>query len=158
DVNERLNARSAAVAGLTTLDAINARRKLVRATILESIGGFPERTPLNAQVTGVLDRPDYRIEKIVFESQPHFFVTANLYLPKTGQPPYPAILFPLGHEMGGKSHHAWQQVLGSLARRGYVAFAWDPLGQEERIQFFDPDWNDSKFFASTVEHTELGAQ
>jgi len=109
-------------------------------------------------VTGTLDRGDYKIEKIVFESQPHFFVTANLYLPKQGSPPYPAILFPLGHELGGKSHSVWQQVLGSLARRGYVAFAWDPLGQEERMQFFDPDWNDSKFFASTVEHTELGAQ
>src|ERR1035438_8070826 len=48
--------------------------------------------------------------------------------------------------------------MGSLARRGYVVFAWDPLGQEERVQFYDPDWNDSKFFASTVEHTELGAQ
>ncbi len=126
--------------------------------MLEAVGGLPERTPLNARVTGTLDRGDYKIEKIIFESQPRFFVTANLYLPKKGSPPYPAILFPLGHELGGKSHFAWQQVLGSLARRGYVALAWDPLGQEERMQFFDPDWNDSKFFASTVEHTELGAQ
>ena len=158
EVNERLRQRAEVVARISTLDAIAARRKLVRATILEAIGGLPERTPLNARITGTLDRGDYKIEKIVFESQPRFFVTANLYLPKKGSPPYPAILFPLGHEMGGKSHFAWQQVLGSFARRGYVAFAWDPLGQEERKQFFDPDWNDSKFFASTVEHTELGAQ
>src|ERR1039458_2212774 len=158
EVNDCLRRRAKVVARISTLDAIAARRKLVRATILESIGGLPERTPLNARITGTLDRGDYKIEKIVFESQPRFFVTANLYLPKKGSPPYPAILFPLGHELGGKSHSVWQQVLGALARRGYVAFAWDPLGQEERVQFFDPDWNDSKFFASTVEHTELGAQ
>ena len=158
EVNDQLRQRAEVAARISTLDAVAARRKLVRATILESIGGLPERTPLNARITGTLDRGDYKIEKIVFESQPRFFVTANLYLPKKGSPPYPAILFPLGHELGGKAHSAWQQVLGSLARRGYVAFAWDPLGQEERVQFFDPDWNDSKFFASTVEHTELGAQ
>ncbi len=158
EVNDHLRRRTEAVAGISTLDGIAARRKLVRDTIFESIGGLPERTPLNARVTGVLDQGDYRIEKVVFESQPHFFVTANLYLPKQGEPPYPAILFPLGHELGGKSHAAWQQVAGSLARRGYVVLAWDPVGQEERKQFYDPDWNDSKFFASTVEHTELGAQ
>ena len=158
EVNGHLRKRAEAIAKISTLDDLAARRKLVRATMLEAVGGLPERTPLNAHVTGTLDRGDYKIEKIVFESQPHFYVTANLYLPKKGSAPYPAILFPLGHELGGKSHFAWQQVLGSLARRGYVGFAWDPLGQEERMQFFDPDWNDSKFFASTVEHTELGAQ
>jgi cephalosporin-C deacetylase-like acetyl esterase len=158
EANDRLRQRAETVGRISTPDALAARRKLVRATILDSIGGLPERTPLNARITGTLDRGDYRIEKIVFESQPRFVVTASLYLPKKGSPPYPAILFPLGHEMGGKSHSAWQQVLGSLARRGYVAFAWDPLGQEERKQFFDPDWNDSKLFSSTVEHTELGAQ
>jgi cephalosporin-C deacetylase-like acetyl esterase len=158
EANRLLQERSARISGMSTLNAVAARRKLVRATITESVGGFPERTPLNPHITGAIDRGDYRIEKIVFESQPRFFVTANLYLPKTGSPPYPAILYPLGHEPGGKSYAIWQQMLGSLARRGYVALAWDPLGQEERKQFFDPDWNDSKLFSSTVEHTELGAQ
>src|ERR1700731_424324 len=129
EVNQRLRQRAEVVAKISTLDDVAARRKLVRATILEVVGGLPERTPLNARVTGTLDRGDYKIERIVFESQPRFFVTANLYLPKQGSAPHPAILFPLGHEMGGKSHFAWQQVLGSFARRGYVAFAWDPLGQ-----------------------------
>jgi hypothetical protein len=158
EVNDRLKQRADAIARISTLHAIAARRMLVRVTILEAIGGLPERTPLNSRITGTLDRGDYKIDKIVFESRPRFFVTANLYLLKKGSPKYPAIVFPLGHELGGKSHSAWQQVLGSLARRGYVAFAWDPLGQEERKQFFDPDWNASKFFGSAVEHTELGAQ
>jgi hypothetical protein len=83
--------------------------------MVRALGGLPERTPLNARVVGVVDREDYRIEKVVFESQPRFYVTANLYLPKTGQPPYPGILFPEGHEAGAKAHEAWQQMLGSFA-------------------------------------------
>ncbi|MBM3795003.1 MAG: hypothetical protein FJW31_13245 [Acidobacteria bacterium] len=81
-------------------------------------------------MTVVVDRPDHRTEKIVFESQPGFFVTANLYLPKplrTGGK-HPAILFPLGHEEGAKAHDAWQHVLVTFARRGYVCLAWDTLG------------------------------
>src|SRR5580692_9374032 len=123
---ELLAKRERQVALLRTPEDLARRKAYVREAITRDIGGFPERTPLNARGTGVLDRGDYKIEKIIFESQPHFYVTANLYLPKTGQPPYPAILYPLGHEEGAKSHSAWQQVLGSFARRGYVALAWDP--------------------------------
>src|SRR5580704_13678249 len=144
EVNGHLRKRAEAIAKISTLDDLAARRKLVRATMLEAVGGLPERTPLNARVTGTLDRGDYKIEKIVFESQPHFYVTANLYLPKKGSGPYPAILFPLGHEAGAKSHEAWQHVLGSFATKGFVALAWDPIGQGERVQFYDPDLRASR--------------
>jgi cephalosporin-C deacetylase-like acetyl esterase len=126
--------------------------------MLRALGGLPERTPLNARVTSVVDRDDYRIEKIIFESQPRFYVTANLYLPKTGRGPYPAILFPLGHEAGAKAHFAWQQLLVTFARRGYVALAWDTLGQGERVQLYDEDFQTSKVIRSTTEHTLLGTQ
>ena len=35
---------------------------------------WPERTPLNARVVGTVDRGDFKIEKVVFESQPGFLV------------------------------------------------------------------------------------
>ncbi len=134
------------------------RKTLLRRHMTEALGGFPERTPLNPRVTGVLERDGYRIEKIVFESQPRFYVTANLYLPTRGTPPYPAILYPLGHEPGGKSYPVWQQMLGSLARKGYVALTWDPVGQGERLQFYDTDLEDTKLRSGTTEHTMLTAQ
>jgi cephalosporin-C deacetylase-like acetyl esterase len=143
---------------VSTPEALARRRQYVREHILKAIGGLPERTPLNARVTGVVDREGYRIEKIIFESQPKFYVTANLYLPKEGKGPFPAILYPLGHETGAKAHETWQIMLVTLARKGYVALAWDPLGQGERIQLYDPDIRDSKFRGSTTEHTELGIQ
>jgi cephalosporin-C deacetylase-like acetyl esterase len=135
-----------------------AYRKAFREQVISSLGGLPERTPLNARVMGVIQRDGYRIEKVIFESQPRFYVTANLYVPRTGSAPYPAILFPLGHEGGAKAHDAWQRVLGNLARRGFVLLAWDPVGQGERIQLYDEDFRTSKLSASTTEHTMAGIQ
>ncbi len=153
-----LGERKRGVEHLATIEDVNKRRSYVREQILKDLGGFPDRTPLNARVVGVLERPGYRIEKVIFESQPHFYVTANLYLPKTGHPPYPAILYPLGHERGGKTNPTWQQMLGSLATKGFVALAWDPVGQGERLQIFDEDLRESKVGNSTTEHTVVGTQ
>ena len=137
---------------------VTGRKRYLRERMLSALGGFPERTPLNPRVTGTLEREDYRVEKVVFESQPGFYVTANLYLPKSGNPPYPAILFPLGHEEGAKANEIWQRILITFARRGFVALAWDTLGQGERVQIFDADFKTSKVVRSTTEHTILGAQ
>ncbi len=153
-----LDERKRTVEGITTQRQVDERRAYVRKVMTEAVGGFPERTPLNPRVTGVLDRPAYKIEKIIFESRPNFFVTANLYLPKSGQAPYPAVLFPLGHEAGGKSHDYWQRMLITLATRGYVALTWDPLGQGERKQYYDQDFEERKLGGSTTEHTVLGVQ
>jgi cephalosporin-C deacetylase-like acetyl esterase len=153
-----LQQRRQTIEGIRTRDDLKKRQQLWRETMWRDLGGQPERTPLNPRTVGVLDRGDYRIEKIIFESRPHFYVTANLYLPARGTAPYPAILYPLGHEEGAKAHIAWQQTLASLARRGFVCLTWDPIGQGERIQFYDEDWHDSKLQASTTEHTVLGMQ
>jgi len=150
--------RQRQVEGLVTIEDVQRRRAHLRERMLDDLGGFPERTPLNARVVGVLQRSAYKIEKVIFESQPHFYVTANLYLPKTGRPPYPAILFPLGHEPGGKTNPTWQQMLGSLATKGFVALTWDPIGQGERLQIYDEDLGESKVGDSTTEHTVVGTQ
>lgn len=141
-----------------TAAQISARKQYLREHMLRDIGGLPERTPLNARVTGIIQGDGYRIEKVIFESRPKFFVTANLYVPTRGQGPYPAILYPLGHEDGAKAHVAWQQMLVTLARNGYVGLAWDGPGQGERVQLYDPDYQSSKVFSSTLEHTILGIQ
>ena len=153
-----LEDRERKVAGLTTPQDIAERKTYIRERMLAALGGLPARTALNARTVGVLERDNYRIEKVIFESQPRFFVTGNLYLPKNGRGPYPGVLFPLGHELGGKAYPVWQQMLGSLASKGYVAFTWDPLGQGERVQIYDPDLGESKLRYSTTEHTVLGIQ
>jgi len=153
-----LEERKRRVERLATIEDLYKRRAYLREQMLKDLGGFPDRTPLNARVVGVVERSAYKIEKIIFESQPHFYVPANLYLPKGGRPPYPAILYPLGHERGGKTNPTWQQMLGSLATKGFVALTWDPIGQGERLQIYDEDLRESKVGDSTTEHTVVGTQ
>lgn len=151
--------RARKIANFTSPQQIIERKGYIRAQIMQSLGGaFPERAPLNARTVGVIEREGYKIEKVIFESQPKFYVTASLYLPTRGVRPYPAILFPLGHEEGAKAHDTWQQVLGSFAKKGYVALAWDQIGQGERVQMFDSDFGESKVRRSTTEHTIVGIQ
>ena len=155
-----LEQRKRTVSQISAAAEVAKRKAYIRERMLSALGGLPERTPLNPRVVGVLDRDGYRVEKVIFESQPQFYVTGNLYVPKSGQPPYPAVLFPLGHERGGKPNPDWQHVLVSLARRGFVAFTWDTLGQGERAQFYDTDLETSKLGETgyTTEHTMIGAQ
>ncbi|MFN7920128.1 MAG: acetylxylan esterase [Bryobacteraceae bacterium] len=154
----QLDARKQEVARIRTSQDLAARREYIRRQLTAHLGGFPEKTPLNARVTATLDLGTHRVEKIIFESQPGFPVTANLYLPKSGTGPFPAILFPLGHEAGAKAHEAWQYLLHTFAQRGYVCLAWDTIGQGERIQLWDEDTQQSKVVASTTEHTVIGLQ
>ncbi len=154
----QLQERQQEIAGISSSDDVRKRKAYLRERMVRDLGGFPERTPLNARTVGVLERSGYRIEKVIFESQPRFYVTANLYLPTTGKPPYPAVLFPLGHERGAKANPTWQQILATLARRGYVGLAWDTIGQGERVQVYDADFEDSKVSSSTTEHSILGDQ
>src|SRR5689334_13950399 len=56
-----LDRREAAYEKLKTPDQIALWQKERREFFVRQLGGFPERTPLNAQVTGKLDRGDYTI-------------------------------------------------------------------------------------------------
>ncbi len=151
--------RARKIASFTSPQQVAERKVYIRARMMETLGGaFPERTPLNARTVGTIQRDGYKIEKVIFESQPKFYVTASLYVPTRGRGPFPAILFPLGHEEGAKAHDTWQQVLGSFAQKGYVALAWDQIGQGERVQMYDADFGESKVRRSTTEHTIVGIQ
>src|SRR5436190_354527 len=131
DARER---RKRVVDGISTRQGVVERQKAVVAELWSMLGGPLDRTPLNPRVTGVVDRPGYRIEKLTFESRPRLYVTANLYVPRaTGR--RPAILAPLGHSTNGKAWPSYQKLFSNLARKGYVVLAYDPFGQGERIEY-----------------------
>ncbi|MEO6910992.1 MAG: alpha/beta fold hydrolase [Edaphobacter sp.] len=104
---------------------------------------------------GVIERNGYRIEKIIFESLPEVYVTANLYLPTTGKPPYPGILAPLGHTPEGKAYRSYQISFQNLARKGYAVLAYDPFGQGERSQYLLPGTSHPRY-GPTTEHNQAG--
>lgn len=110
--------------------------KSVRERIMKCFGPFPERTPLNAKVTGKLERDAYTIEKVVFESRPGFYVTANLYVPHAAKKrKLPGVIGTCGHSTNGKAEPAYQSFAQGLARMGYVVLIFDPIGQGERVQY-----------------------
>src|SRR5439155_6739960 len=92
----------------------------------------------------------FRIEKIAYESLPGFWVTANVYIPAAGLGPFPAVLLSPGHEATGKPG---QYNFGAnFARLGIMALAIDPLGQGERLQYFDPTKKASTIGGATGGH------
>jgi cephalosporin-C deacetylase-like acetyl esterase len=150
-------ARAQAVARISTPAQVKERQAYIRRKVLEAIGGFPAKTPLNARITGTLERDGYRIEKLIYESQPQFYVTANLYIPAAGKPPYPAIVGSAGHSTDGKAQNLYQSVWISLAKKGFVVLAWDPPGQGERYEYWDAAKNKPRF-SNTTEHSTAGVQ
>jgi dienelactone hydrolase len=113
----------------------------LRQKFLEAIGGLPERTPLNAKVTGTIRRDGYRVEKVIFESQPNHFVTALLFLPDRDRKtfPCPGVLVPCGHSKDGKGHDTYQTMGALLASSGMAALVVDPIDQGERGQYLGKD-------------------
>ncbi len=153
---EQLDRRAAEISSIRTPEAAEQRKERVRKKILELIGGLPDYSgPLNATVTGRIEKPRYVIEKVIFESLPRFYVTSNLYRPsRPGR--YPGVLIPLGHWDQGKI--AEQRLAANLAMKGFVALAYDPVGQGERIQAYDARVGGTLGGWSTEEHLQAGAQ
>jgi dienelactone hydrolase len=149
--------RNRAIAQLTTPEAIRERQRWVAETYWRLIGGMPERTPLNARSVGTFERRGYRVDKVVYESQPNFHISGNLYIPTTGRPPYPGVLYQMGHTLNGKGDATYQLCCQTLAGLGYVVLAFDPMGQGERTYYPGPVPSRSRLGADE-EHTYPGRQ
>ena len=71
----------------------------------------------------------FRVEKIIFESLPKHYVTANLYIPD-GKGPFPVALQLCGHGLRGKAPASASAVL--FAQNGMAVMVVDPVGQGEK--------------------------
>jgi dienelactone hydrolase len=129
-------ARADRVAAIQTRAQAEARQDLVRKQILALLGSLPKRTPLNAKVLGETQDDGFRIQKVLFDSQPGFPVTALLYIPDGPSARRPAILLAPGHSPAGKAGDYRTAAL--FAHNGFVVLSYDPIGQGERLQYPDP--------------------
>ena len=79
--------------------AWDKRAEFVRhqALVAEGQWPLPPKTPLNAVVYGKIDKSDYTVEKVFFQSMPGHYVTGSLYRPKNVTGKVPVILMPYGH-------------------------------------------------------------
>ena len=106
---------------------------------------------------GTIERDDYVVDKVAFESVPGHFVTGSLYRPKNRTGRAPAVLSPHGHWPGGRfhdagdkdaqeaiasgaepfqsaAHHPLQARAVHLARMGVVTFLYDMEGYADSVQ------------------------
>lgn len=144
-------------AGLRTQADAEVYLEDTRAKIRTCFGPPPEKTPLHARITGIVERDSYRIENVIFESRPKFLVTANLYIPKGRPFPLPGVVGTCGHSRNGKAGEAYQSFAQGLARQGYVVLIYDPIGQGERLVY--PDKNlKSRIGVGVYEHLYAGNQ
>jgi dienelactone hydrolase len=142
--------RNQRLAALRTPADIRSYQAWARTTFTRLVGTLPERSPLNIRTLGAIERARYRVEKLVYESRPGLFVTANLYLPKTGAGPYPGVLFQMGHSAPGKAYPLYQRCCQGLVQLGHVVLAFDPMGQGERASPVTPP------LSPTREHSMAG--
>ena len=112
---------------------------------------MPARPAIQATVHGRVERDDYTVDRVIFESAPGLLVTGSLYLPKNATGKLPTVLCPHGHWANGRFHdhgdktieqelasggetdpvcgrHPLQSRCVQLARMGCMVFIYDMLG------------------------------
>jgi dienelactone hydrolase len=148
---------------VASAEAWAARRQEIERKVLVGSGlyPFPEKTPLQPVIHGRVERDDYTIDRVFFQSVPGHFVTGNLYLPKPlPKSPMPGVLCPHGHwpngrfmDLGAGTAETKKQIetgaetlecaarsplqarCVQLARMGCAVFLYDMLGYADSVQF-----------------------
>lgn len=154
ECGREFDARRKAVAALKTPEDVTKRQEMLRAKFVEAIGGYPEKTPLNAKVAGTVKGDGFRVEKVIYESRPDHHVTGLFYIPD-GKGPFPGVLVPCGHSDKGKAEEAYQRISILLVKNGFAVLCYDPIGQGERMQLLTADGKPA-IKGNTTEHTMSG--
>ena len=156
--NGYYDTRDGEIAKLKTMEDWIRRQKSIKDKLMEIVGPFPQKTPLNSKITGSIKKNGYRVEKIVYESMPGFYVTGCLYIPDGLKGKAPAILNVIGHNQDAFRMELYQLINCNLAKKGMIILAIDPPGQGEHVQYFDPKINFSSIGYSVIEHCYFGNQ
>jgi dienelactone hydrolase/pimeloyl-ACP methyl ester carboxylesterase len=138
------------------------RRRALREAMLQAMGPMPAvPCALNPRILGAIRRAGYRIEKLLFESRPDVWVTANLYLPEPVRGRRPAVLCVHGHWPGARRDPVVQARCLGLVKLGFVVLAVDAFGAGERYTTPAPGTYHGALYGSTLwptGHTLLGMQ
>ena len=123
---------------------------------------LPERTPLTATITRTLDRGDYFVDMLHYQSRPGLYVTANLYRParvNAGEK-LPGILYVCGHSGRGRNGNktAFQTHGIWLARHGYVCLMVDTLQLGEIAGIHHGTYNQGRWWWLSRGYTPAGVE
>lgn len=123
-----------------TKEEWEARKKFLKQRVLVSAGlwPMPDKTPLNPKYYHKIEHDDYIVETVTIETFPGYFLAGNLYSPKKGSGPFPAVLTPHGHFDYGRLNNDDINSIPArcinMARQGYVVFAYDMPGYNDTRQ------------------------
>lgn len=141
---------------LRTAGDIQERNHVIREKLLSMLGEFPPKESLKPIIVKTAEMGGYRVENIMFQSCPDFWVTGNLYVPTVGRGRFPAIISPCGHYPLARMTPQYQSAYISLARSGFVVLSYDPIGQGERRQYWNPKTNVTDAGGPVFEHSMAG--
>lgn len=121
---------------------------------------LPERTPLNAKVTGKLQRDGYRVENVHFQSKPGLYVTGNLYLPAKVEGKLPAVLYVCGHSGKGRDGNktAFQHHGQWFATHGYACLIIDTLQLGEIAGIHHGTYREKRWWWHSTGYTPAGVE
>ena len=148
--------RDQQIAAVKTKGDWQARQKLIKNKLNEIIGPFPKKEALNPEITGIVQKDGYRIEKIIYEPVPGYYETGCLYIPDNLNGKAPAILNVIGHDQIGYKEQYYQVIITNLVKKGMIVFVIDPLGQGEHVQYYDTTLKFSAVGYSVLEHQYFG--
>ena len=123
-----------------TADEWKQRADFLRKQILFSAGllPMPAKSPLGPLAGDVIEHEDYSVASVLLETYPGYYLGGNLYRPVDKSGPFPAVVSPHGHWRYGRFENSeLNSVPGraiSLARQGYVVFAYDMVGWNDTMQ------------------------
>jgi hypothetical protein len=157
---ELLDERRNKISKLNSLDNWQQRQQRLKETLSNTVGPFPEKTPLNAKILKVVKKDFYNVEHIVYESQPDFYVTSSLFIPHSlkKRSRAPVVIYCSGHAQAGYRSKVYQHAILNLVKKGFIVFAFDPVGQGERLEYYDQELGKSQTGGPTAEHSYPGSQ
>jgi hypothetical protein len=156
----------ACLADIKTKEDWEKQRPELRRQFLEMVGlwPLPPRTDLKPVVTGKIEADAFAVEKLLFQSSPGLYVTANLYVPKGVPLPAPAVLYVCGHsntvldkvsygsKVNYQRHAAW------FASHGYVSLVLDTLELGEIQGEHHGTYNKNMWWWQTLGYTPAGIE
>ncbi|RUL86206.1 alpha/beta hydrolase family protein [Tautonia sociabilis] len=152
--------------GIDSLDQWQARRPELQRRLRSMIGldPIPERTDLKVEIRGTVERPDFVVERLLYQSSPGLYVTANLYRPKQVDGKLPAVLYVCGHASvvqdgviyGCKAHY--QHHAAWYAANGYVCLVVDTLQLGEIPGLHHGTYREGKWWWQSLGYTPTGIE
>jgi dienelactone hydrolase len=116
-----------------TLPEWMGRRKVLVTAIREAMGPWPEKdAPLEVKAVGTLERKGYVIEKLLLQTRPGVWMTANFYRPTEAKGKVPGVLCVHGHWANARREPVVQSRCVGLVKLGFAVLLVDAFSAGER--------------------------